>query len=77
MHYITCEGRYQWLHGLHFKLLNCLRHKDKPVNLLGFVFNLLKKRVVAVQAGKPNSVDHHYLIRLLVEKALQRDANVK
>lgn len=60
--YFMYEGRYSYLHGIHFKLLCSLRHANHPVNLPSFLFNIVKRQATFVQVGKDQSVSHHCLI---------------
>ena len=50
--YFTCEGRYSYLHAIHFKILNGLRHGDHPMNLPSFLYNIIKRQVSYVQQVK-------------------------
>ena len=35
--YFTCEGRYTYLHVVHFKILSSLWHANHPINLPSFL----------------------------------------
>lgn len=76
MQYITCKGQHTYLCGVHFKLLSCLHHENSFVNLLTFLSNLLENHVGRVQNSMPNSISHHYLIKLLVGRALQKHSTI-
>ena len=68
--YLTCEGRFSYLHAHHFKLLSCIRH-NLLVNIPNFLYNMLCISVEETQKGKDNSITHHALIKLLIERSLR------
>ena len=68
--YLTCEGRFSYLHAHHFKLLSCVRH-NQPVNVPNFLYNMLCISVKETQKGKDNSITYHDLIKLLIERSLR------
>lgn len=68
--YLTCEGRFSYLHSYHFKLLSHMRH-GLVVNVLNFLINLLQNSAHKTQKGKGNSVTHHALIKILIERSLR------
>ena len=68
--YFTCEGRFSHLHAHHFKLLSCIRH-NIAMNLPNFLYNMLCISVEETQKGKDNSITHHALIKLLIERSLR------
>ena len=68
--YLTCEGRFSYLHAHHFKFLSCIRH-NHPVNALNFLYNMLCIGAEELEKGKDNSVTHHALIKLLIERSLR------
>ena len=68
--YFTCEGRFLYLHAHHFKLLSCVRH-NLAMNIPNFLYNMLCISAEETQKGKENSVTHHDLIKLLIERSLR------
>ena len=47
--YFTCEGRYSYLHAIHFKFLSCLRHDNHPLNVPHFMYHIFPKRAAVLQ----------------------------
>ena len=68
--YLTCEGRFSYLHAHHFKLLSCVRH-NHLVNVTNFLYNMLCISAEETQKGKDNSVTCHALIKLHIERTLR------
>ena len=50
--YFICEGWYNYLHPIHFKMLSGLRHSNYPINLPSFLYNIVKRQATNVQEGK-------------------------
>lgn len=46
--YFTCEGRYSYLHVVHFKILSGLQHGGCPINLSSFLYNIIKRQATYV-----------------------------
>ena len=67
MQYFTYEGRYTYLHGIHFKNVSHLQHENRPVSFPSYIFNIIKKQATLVQSSKDQSVSHHCLIRATME----------
>lgn len=67
--YITYEGHQSFLHYVHFKLLNHMRC-GRRINVPNVLYNLLAIMVVETQKGRDNSISHHCLIKILLEKYL-------
>lgn len=70
MKYLTCEGRYSCLHSHHFKLPSHLCHRRR-MNVPNILYNLLSISAKKTQKGRPHSVTHHCLIKLLVKRPLR------
>lgn len=75
MKYITREGRFSIIFGYHFRLLHELRYgMDLPtvrkLNLPYFLLQSLIECGTKLNAGVPDQLSHHGLIKLLVEDAL-------
>ena len=61
---------FSHLHAHHFKLLSCVRH-NIVVNIPNFLYNMLCISAEETQKGKENSVTHHALVKLLIERSLR------
>lgn len=75
MEYISCEGRYNIVYGYHFRLLYELRYgMDLPASRkLSLPYFLLQSLIdcgTKLNAGVPDQLAHHGLIKLLVEDAI-------
>jgi len=75
MKYITCEGRFSIIYGYHFRLLHELRYGMDlpPTRKLSLPYLLLQTLIecdTKLNAGIPDQLAHHGLIKLLVEDAL-------
>ena len=75
MKYITCEGRFNIIYGYHFRLLHQLRYgMDLPaIRKLSLPYFLLQSLIecsTKLNAGIPDQLAHHGLIKLLVEDTL-------
>lgn len=68
--YLTCEGRFSHLHAQHFKFLSYVRHNSQ-VNVPNSLYNMLGIGEEETQKEKTNSVTHHALIKLLVDRSLR------
>ena len=69
-----CQGCYKYLHALNFKILAHLRHDYRKVNLPNFLFNIIKKQDSLVQSRSDLSISHHGLIKLILERELNKQA---
>ena len=75
MNYITFEGRFNIIYGHHFRLLYELRYeRDLPparkMSIPYFLIQSLIECGTKLNAGVPDQLAHHGLIKLLVEDAL-------
>ena len=75
MKYITCGGRFSIIYGYHFRLLHELRYgmdlpPAKKLSIPYFLIESLSECGTNLNAGVPNQLAHHGLIKLLVEAAL-------
>lgn len=68
--YITYKGRYSNLHSPHFKLLSHLRHGWR-VNVPNFLYHLISISAKETWKNGNRSVNHHCLIKLLVEHSIR------
>lgn len=75
MKYISCEGRFNIVYGYHFRLLHELRygmdlHAARKLSLPYFILHSLIECGNKLNAGFPDQLAHHGIIKLLVEDAL-------
>lgn len=75
MKYISYEGRYNIVYGYHFRLLHEIRYgmdlpESRKLSLPYFLLQILTECGTKLNVGVPDQLDHHGLIKFLVEDAL-------